>query len=61
MTSYLLDTHVWVWAIKLDDHLPKRVAERLLRAQAIHVSPITFYEITQKVRLGKWAEMEPFA
>ena len=24
------------------------------------VSPITFFEITQKVRLGKWREMEPF-
>lgn len=24
------------------------------------VSPITFFEIGQKVRLGKWPEMEPF-
>jgi PIN domain nuclease of toxin-antitoxin system len=61
VTSYLLDTHVWVWAIKLDDQLPEHIAKLLLEARAIHVSPITFYEIAQKVRVGKWPEMEPFA
>ena len=28
-------------------------------AGGIHVSPVTFYEIAQKVRLGKWPEMAP--
>ena len=26
----------------------------------VMVSPITFFEIAQKVRFGKWPEMEPF-
>jgi PIN domain nuclease of toxin-antitoxin system len=29
-------------------------------AEAVLVSPISFYEIGRKVRLGKWPEMEPF-
>jgi PIN domain nuclease of toxin-antitoxin system len=29
-------------------------------ADSVLVSPITFFEIAQKVRLGKWPEMEPF-
>lgn len=29
-------------------------------ADTVLVSPITFFEIAQKVRLGKWPEMEPF-
>ncbi|TWB22023.1 PIN domain nuclease of toxin-antitoxin system [Nitrospirillum amazonense] len=29
-------------------------------AGAVLVSPITFFEIAQKVRLGTWPEMEPF-
>lgn len=61
MTAYLLDTHVWAWAIKLDEQLPQRIAKTLLAADAIHVSAVSFYEIAQKVRLGKWPEMEPFA
>jgi PIN domain nuclease of toxin-antitoxin system len=61
LTSYLLDTHVWAWAIKFDRQLPKRIAGLLIDAAAIHVSAITFYEIAQKVRLGKWPEMEEIA
>jgi PIN domain nuclease of toxin-antitoxin system len=30
-------------------------------ARDVFVSPISFFEIGQKVRLGKWPEMEPFA
>lgn len=29
-------------------------------AAAVLVNPITFFEIAQKVRIGKWPEMEPF-
>ena len=29
-------------------------------ADGVFVSPITFFEIAQKVRIGKWPEMEPF-
>lgn len=61
MTTFLLDTHTWVWAIKLDPLLPTRIAETLVGASAIQVSAVSFYEIAQKVRLGKWSQMEPFA
>jgi PIN domain nuclease of toxin-antitoxin system len=30
------------------------------QADAIFVSPITFFGIGQKVRIGKWREMVPF-
>jgi PIN domain nuclease of toxin-antitoxin system len=61
VTAYLLDTHVWAWAIKFDKLLPQRMANMLIRADAIHISSVSFYEITQKVRIGKWPEMEPIA
>jgi PIN domain nuclease of toxin-antitoxin system len=32
----------------------------MLAADFVLVSPITFFEIAPKVRLGKWPEMEPF-
>lgn len=32
----------------------------MLRAETVLVSPISFFEIGQKVRLGKWPEMAPF-
>lgn len=61
MTSYLLDTHVWAWDLKLDDQLPKHMLDTIDGADSAHVSVISFYEIAQKVRLRKWPEMEPFA
>ena len=30
-------------------------------ANAVRVSPISIFEITQKVRVGKWPEMAPYA
>lgn len=32
----------------------------IAEAVTVLVSPMTFLEIAQKVRLGKWPEMEPF-
>ena len=32
----------------------------MLRAKIVLVSPISFFEIGQKVRLGNWPEMAPF-
>jgi len=61
LSSYLLDTHVWAWGIKFDQQLPRRIAELIQNADSIQVSAISLYEITQKVKLGKWSEMEPHA
>ncbi|WP_343713824.1 type II toxin-antitoxin system VapC family toxin [Inquilinus sp.] len=60
MRAVLLDTHAWAWSLTGDDRLSIKAQEAIEEAQAVLVSPITFFEIGQKVRLGKWPEMEPF-
>ena len=57
MSGYVLDTHTWVWDMKLDEQLPRHVIEKMDSVEAIHVSAVSIYEIAQKVRLGKWPEM----
>lgn len=32
----------------------------MAQADSVMVSPISFFEIAQKVRLGKWPQMAPF-
>ena len=54
----LLDTHVLVWAMLAPDHLSKRAREVLARATERCVSAASLYEITYKVMLGKWPEVE---
>lgn len=34
--------------------------EAILSAEGVMVSAISFYEIGQKVRIGKWSEMAPY-
>lgn len=58
MTAILLDTHAWVWSLSGDDLLSPRARALIAGATSVHVSPISFFEIGQKVRLGKWPEME---
>ena len=59
MASVLLDTHVWAWTLVE----PKRVSDAARRvieaAETVYVSPVSFFEIGQKVRLGKWPQMAP--
>lgn len=55
----LLDTHVWVWTLWDDARLSKPARAAISAASAVRVSPISFFEIGQKVRIGKWPEMEP--
>ncbi len=59
MAAVLLDTHVWAWTLA-GAPLPPAIASALSEAEAVYVSPISLYEIGQKVRLGKWPEMAPF-
>lgn len=66
MTAVLLDTHAWVWSLDGggaggDCRLSKAAVAAIGAADTVLVSPITFFEIAQKVRLGKWPEMEPFS
>ena len=61
MTAVLLDTHAWVWSFADEAQLSPNARQAILEADAVHVSPITFFEIGQKVRHGKWPEMAPHA
>ena len=58
MTALLLDTHAWTWSLRDSPRLSAGARDALARAEAVYVSPISFFEIAQKVRLGKWPEME---
>lgn len=61
MTQVLLDTHAWVWSFTDDAQLSAPARSAIEAASVVYVSPISFFEIGQKVRLGKWPEMAPFA
>ena len=53
----LLDTHAWVWSF-LDDPLLSRDAKQAIAgADAVFVSPVSLFEISQKVRIGEWSKM----
>ena len=60
MRAVLLDTHSWAWTLSRDRRLSLAAVEAIGNAQSVLVSPISFFEIAQKVRLGKWPEMVPF-
>lgn len=61
MSLVLLDTHAWVWSFLDDNQLSTNARSAISKADAVYVSPISFFEIGQKVRLGKWPDMEPYA
>jgi PIN domain nuclease of toxin-antitoxin system len=60
MNAVLLDTHAWAWSLIGSNYLSEPALEALSHADKIFVSPISFFEIGQKVRIGKWPAMEPF-
>ena len=60
MNEILLDTHAWSWTLSNDARLSKVARACLEQAAVVYVSPISLFEIGQKVRIGKWPEMEPF-
>lgn len=60
MTAVLLDTHAWAWSLTGDLRLSTKATALITEADSVFVSPISFFEIGQKVRIGKWPEMEPF-
>lgn len=60
MKAILLDTHVWAWTLSERERLSAKARAVIEQAQTVLLSPISFFEIGQKVRLGKWPAMEPF-
>ena len=60
MKHILLDTHAWAWSLTADARLSATAMAAMEQAEAVSISTISLFEIGQKVRLGKWPEMEPF-
>ncbi|MCA1493824.1 type II toxin-antitoxin system VapC family toxin [Sinorhizobium alkalisoli] len=60
MTAILLDTHAWAWSLTGDSRLSAKATALITAADSVFVSPISFFEIGQKVRIGKWPEMASF-
>lgn len=59
MKHILLDTHAWAWSLTADPRLSAASMTAMQQAATVSVSAISLFEIGQKVRLGKWPEMEP--
>jgi PIN domain nuclease of toxin-antitoxin system len=56
----LLDTHIWAWSLYNDPKLTDGLRDHIGNARLVYVSPISLFEIGQKMRIGKWPEMEPY-
>ena len=61
MSGLLLDTNAFAMVLTDDPRLPAEARTRLGSADRVALSVISLYEIGQKVRLGKWPEIGPFA
>jgi PIN domain nuclease of toxin-antitoxin system len=61
LSAVLLDTHAWAWLLSRDKRLSRGAVDVGDAADVVWLSPISFFEIGQKVRLGKWPQMAPFA
>ena len=59
MSAVLLDTHTWIWGLMDPTRLGGGAKTAILDADAVHVSPISVYEVVRKARLGKWPEIAP--
>lgn len=60
MTTFVLDTHAWVWAFGDSPRLSRAARTALEGASGTMISTVSIFEIAQKVRLKKWVEMEDF-
>ena len=57
MRGVLLDTHAFVWNLNEPRRLRARARSAIEGTAVVLVSPISFFEIGQKVRIGKWPEV----
>jgi PIN domain nuclease of toxin-antitoxin system len=56
LRGVLLDTHAFVWNLNEPGRLSARARSAIEAATDVLVSPISFFEVGQKVRIGKWPE-----
>lgn len=61
MSELVIDTQVLAWWLIGSNKLVPEARHALEHASAVYVPPCSLYEITLKVRRGRWPEMEPFA
>lgn len=53
-----MDTHSWAWSMDAKERVTPKAAQAIDQAAVVRVSVVSVFEIAQKVRLGKWPEME---
>lgn len=61
MSALLIDTHIWAWTLHESERLTPAARAAIAASPATYVSPISIFEIGQKVRIGRWPEMDRFA
>ena len=61
MSELLLDTNAFAWTLLRATQLSPAARAAIATATGTHLSAISIFEITQKVRTGKWAAMAPLA
>lgn len=59
MANVLLDTHVFAWPQTQPHRLTSNTQNAIADADLVWVSAVSFFEIAQKARLGKWPEIAP--
>lgn len=50
---YLIDTHILIWSLTQSKRIPRKIFSLLETAPEIHVSGVSFWEISLKFGLGK--------
>jgi PIN domain nuclease of toxin-antitoxin system len=60
LSGVLLDTHVWAWSLISPGSLSDNAIGAITSAQRVCLSTISFFEIAQKVRVGKWDAIAPY-
>jgi PIN domain nuclease of toxin-antitoxin system len=60
VTKILLDTHVFAWALQGRHRISSVAAAAIVRSDSLVLSVVSLFEVGQKVRIGKWPDMEPF-
>ena len=61
MSRVLLDTHVWTWTFAETGLMSLAAGQAIEAASEVLLSPLSFFEIGQKVRLGKWDDLADHA
>ena len=59
VSAVLLDTHAWIWSLMDSTRLGPAAKAAILDADAVHISPISVYEVVRKAGLGKWPGIVP--